>query len=528
MDIRMNTNDYQSEMNDDTDANATNETNDTDTLMSTSSEASSLHCPMDGEIFDKMPRFILPSMDGSPPKVLSFNELSNVFKNIRNMELAHEIALNTEFKLEPYEPPENTLEKRIKDNLHKAFWDSLRNELNETPPRCDCAIRLLGDIKECFAQILSPTNKRALEHINEVLDETVIRQQAEKDVLNFRSYADFVIQIMAKSCAPARDEIVQNLLKITNVVDMFRGILETMALLKLDMANFLLDFSRNEIMANVVEYEKRKFNEYRKYYKFGFPATENWLNRNRPRDVNNVTGSNAYQAVSNAYMELMNWPDNIAFPEVLSIDKERILKLNLRAKRLCICAALISISSGIPIISQRPNNRTELSKQIEILIQNMNDEKNANTVMENIWEQIKVNINQYLQKEHQPVMDDAFENMLKTQIMQIVNKDAAVRQLMWKRLQTYFRLILRLKTGTPPPPPGFVDFKVELENYALALKRVIVYNHAVFSDYISQVLNKHQIENTEPVDKNQIEIVMHGGGDSKQKLLDNETAQAHQ
>lgn len=106
----------------------------------------------------------------------------------------------------------------------------------------------------------------------------------------------------------------------------------------------------------------------------GFPATENWLNRNRTRDANNVA-STADQTISNAYMELMDWPDNVEFPEILSIDKDRILKLGLRAKRLCICASLISISSAVPIISQRPYNRIELSKQFEILLQNMNDEK---------------------------------------------------------------------------------------------------------------------------------------------------------
>lgn len=45
-------------------------------------------------------------MDGSPPKVLTLDEVAHVVKNIENMELAHEIALNPEFKLQPYEPPD--------------------------------------------------------------------------------------------------------------------------------------------------------------------------------------------------------------------------------------------------------------------------------------------------------------------------------------------------------------------------------------------------------------------------------------
>lgn len=50
-------------------------------------------------------RFLLPSLDGSPPKVVTMDEVTSMFKNLRNMELAHEIALNPEFKLQPYEPP---------------------------------------------------------------------------------------------------------------------------------------------------------------------------------------------------------------------------------------------------------------------------------------------------------------------------------------------------------------------------------------------------------------------------------------
>lgn len=55
----------------------------------------------------RLARFVLPSMDGSPPKVMTLNEVTDVVKNIQNMELAHEIALNPEFKLHPYEHPEN-------------------------------------------------------------------------------------------------------------------------------------------------------------------------------------------------------------------------------------------------------------------------------------------------------------------------------------------------------------------------------------------------------------------------------------
>lgn len=210
--------------------------------------------------FRSGPRFLLPGTPNSPPKILSLDEVQDVVKNIKNMALAHEIAINTDFKLTPYEPEENTLEKIIKDTIHKAFWDILKTQIESDPPCFDHAIQLLADIKECFQSIFLQNNQKALNHINEILDADLIRQQAEKGVLDFKAHANFIIHIMSLSCAPIRDEKVAELKSNQNdVVATFRGILETLSLMKLDMANCLLELSRNDVIANSVEYEKQKF-----------------------------------------------------------------------------------------------------------------------------------------------------------------------------------------------------------------------------------------------------------------------------
>lgn len=41
-----------------------------------------------------------------------------------------------------------SLVKRVKDILHKAFWDCLEAELNEDPPEYDYAIKLLEEIRD--------------------------------------------------------------------------------------------------------------------------------------------------------------------------------------------------------------------------------------------------------------------------------------------------------------------------------------------------------------------------------------------
>lgn len=69
-------------------------------------------------------------------------------------------------------------------------------------------------------------NQKMLDRVNEILDLTVIQQQVDQGVLNFQSYADFVINTMAVSCAPVRDEHINKLREFTDVVETFRGILE--------------------------------------------------------------------------------------------------------------------------------------------------------------------------------------------------------------------------------------------------------------------------------------------------------------
>lgn len=41
-----------------------------------------------------------------------------------------------------------SFEKRVRDIVHKAFWDCLEAQLKENPPSYDHAIKLVGEIKE--------------------------------------------------------------------------------------------------------------------------------------------------------------------------------------------------------------------------------------------------------------------------------------------------------------------------------------------------------------------------------------------
>jgi len=53
------------------------------------------------------------------------------------------------------------LEKQVRDVVHKAFWDKLREELNQDPPLFSQALSLIKEVKEvhtCFTKLLDLIN----------------------------------------------------------------------------------------------------------------------------------------------------------------------------------------------------------------------------------------------------------------------------------------------------------------------------------------------------------------------------------
>ncbi|CDQ76710.1 unnamed protein product [Oncorhynchus mykiss] len=198
----------------------------------------------------------------SPPRFVSAEELMETAKGVTNMALAHEIVVNTDFQVKPSEPAEGSLEKRVKDIMHKAFWDVLEGQLSENPPSYNHAIKLLAEIKETLLSFLLPGHGRLRGRIEEVLDLSLIQQQAENGALDISKVVEFVIGMMGSLCAPSRDEEIRKLREITDLVPLLKAIFPVMDKMKLDMANFAVSSIRPHLLQQSVEYERKKFQEF--------------------------------------------------------------------------------------------------------------------------------------------------------------------------------------------------------------------------------------------------------------------------
>lgn len=108
--------------------------------------------------------------------------------------------------------------------------------------------------------------------------------------------------------------------------------------------------------------------------------------------------------------------------------------------------------------------------------------------IESIWLQVKSVIVSHLEKKNQE-LDSESENTLKQQITMLAKKESPVRQLMWKRLVAYVRLV---KTGKllPPAPPGYAELNDDLQSLASTFKRITVYNYSVFGEHCEKLLDQ--------------------------------------
>jgi len=187
----------------------------------------------------------------SLPKIVSFEEITLAASGVSNMSLAHEIAMDGDFRF--HQP-----ELKVKDVMQRAFWDALQSKLSEPLPDYGNALLLLQEVKETWIEILPPRHHHIRSHLEDVLDLELIEQKAVHVAMDYHYYADFVISSLVRLYSPARDENITQLQQLTQVVPLYIEIVATPDLMQMDMANSHFQICP-DLQQQVMEYERSRF-----------------------------------------------------------------------------------------------------------------------------------------------------------------------------------------------------------------------------------------------------------------------------
>ncbi|PWA24786.1 hypothetical protein CCH79_00010115 [Gambusia affinis] len=300
------------------------------------------------------------TLQASSPRLVSVEELMETAKGVTNMALAHEIMVNKDFQVKPTELPEGSLEHKVKEIMHKVFWDRLEAQLNEDPPSYEHAIKLLGEIKETLLSFLLPGHGRLCSRIEEVLDLPLIQQQAENGALNIGQLSQFVVEMMGSLCAPCRDKDVKKLKQITEIVPLLnvhvlpplRAIFSVLDLMKVDMANFALKSIKPHLMQLSVEYERNKFQEFLEKQPNALDYTKKWLEETVKslRETDSCASASSDPPLhplnvhNHAYIRLLRWDHaSDPFPETVLMDQVRFLEMQQEAEWLVLLSSVLLI-----------------------------------------------------------------------------------------------------------------------------------------------------------------------------------------
>ncbi|CAH8631751.1 unnamed protein product [Schistosoma rodhaini] len=356
------------------------------------SESPRFSIAMEMNRHDKDKDTLLPP---SPPKFVSMNQLAEAAKAFYNMSLAHEITVDSEFRLEKYEPQEKSLEYCIKETMHRAFWDILRSSLDCDPPDYEPALRLLEEVKQSLQGLVLPNQTRLKTLIENLLDMDIAKSQLEETGhLSLEFYKNEVINLMKQFCAPIRDQEIEDLRKINDPIDAFKNVFVVLDKMHMDLANFTIKQMRPYIRQQAVTYERTKFATFleaqQKLGIDGLAHTRDWIkqahddilhvshqsinheclnnsnnistnNKNTPVDLKRTsddcptTSNDTIPLTPNnilreAYLKLLTWPRDRDWPETMLMDQYRLIDLgnqliiivNLTSLVLVVCNYIAS------------------------------------------------------------------------------------------------------------------------------------------------------------------------------------------
>ncbi|KAM6159294.1 T-complex protein 11-like protein 1 [Rhynchocyon petersi] len=449
----------------------------------------------------------------SPPRFVTAEELLETAKGVTNMALAHEIVINGDFQIKPVELPENSLKKRVKEIVHKAFWDCLSAQLNEDPPTYDHAIKLVGEIKETLLSFLLPGHTKLRNQITEVLDLDLIKQEAENGALDISKVVEFITNMMGTLCAPARDEEVKKLQDIKEIVPLFRAIFSVLDLMKVDMANFAITSIRPHLMQQSIEYERKKFQEILEKQPNSLDFTTQWLEealddlmnqkyKNSLPATEGATSSEASTlpspvAVQNlAYLKLLKWDHfRRPFPETVLMDQSRFQELQLQLAQLTILGPvlLVTFSMASPGIFSQADFAEKLKMIVKILLTDMHlPSFHLKDALTDIGEKVFVEVSSCLSLYGFSPFTTEKEMVLKGQIQAVASPDNPIRRIMDSRILTFLETYLDSGPQKPFPavPGGLGPVQEELEEVAVKFVRLVNYNKMVFSPYYDAILSK--------------------------------------
>uniref|UniRef100_A0A3P9PBR9 T-complex 11 n=1 Tax=Poecilia reticulata TaxID=8081 RepID=A0A3P9PBR9_POERE len=442
---------------------------------------------------------------GSPPTA-SLSSLMELENCVSNLSLAHEIVVNGDFCIKPKSPPTDSLEGRVTDIIHQAFWDSLQEQLSSDPPNYSQAVILLQEVKTMLGSLLLPGHIRLRSQLDEVLDMELIQQQVQHGALDLHRLAGFVINMMASLCAPVRDPEVRALRDLKEPVELLRGIFRVLGLMKSDMVNFTIQSLRPHLLQQAVQYERAKFQQILDKQPASLDNTAAWLVAAASEEAAALPAHcdspgpdsralpSATAILNRAYMHLLHWdPHGQKYPESMLMDRSRLDALSQQLQMLVLEASVLLLTAtqcrGVAFSLQGFVGKL---KQTITALFCFSREADLKRVLLELGEAVLQQVKEALSTQGGGEFPQESQDLLRGQISDLWKNNNPVRSLIGERVRGFLLAMLQGGSAKRRPelqfPLGLVSS--ELAELGTAFGRIVHFNRTVFGPFYAPILRK--------------------------------------
>ncbi|XP_074536524.1 T-complex protein 11-like protein 2 [Halichoeres trimaculatus] len=447
----------------------------------------------------------LDSPTGSPPTA-SLSSLMEVQNCVSNLSLAHEIVVNRDFSFKPRSPPTDSLEGRVTEIVHRAFWDILQEELRSDPPNYSHAVVLLHEVKTMLQSLLLPTHVRLRSQLDEVLDMDLIRQEVDHSALDLHRLSGYIINTMASLCAPVRDPEVRALRELQDPVELLREIFRVLGLMKTDMLNFTIQSLRPHLLQQAVQYERTKFQQILDQNPASLDFTSAWLEAAASEEAvrsqsdspsPDSRGPVSPAAVLNrAYMRLLRWdPQDQKYPETALMDRARLDALGQQLKTLVLEASVLLLTStqcGGSVFSLQ-GFVGKLRHAIAALLEGSHTrETDLKAALLGIGDVVLQQVTEAVSSQGGAALPQESLDLLRGQISELWKNNHPVRTLIGERVQGFLQAMLQGGPAkrSPELPAPLRLVSAELAELGTAFGRIVHFNRTVFGPFYAPILRR--------------------------------------
>ncbi|XP_052020265.1 T-complex protein 11 homolog isoform X2 [Apodemus sylvaticus] len=374
------------------------------------------------------------------------------------MERVHD-ASKLDCHVEERKLSSSSLEGKGKDSMPSDFWDHLKEQLSAVPPDFSCALELLKEIKEILLSLLLPRQSRLRNEIEEALDMSFLRQQADRGDLNVSYLSKYILNMMVLLCAPVRDEAVQRLESISDPVRLLRGIFQVLGQMKMDMVNYTIQSLQPQLQEHSIQFERAQFQERLNKEPSLLNHTTKWLTQAAtqliapsascsdtldsssagpsPSDVAVPEPLSPAMVLSQGFLNLLTWdPENEEFPETLVADRTRLQELESQQNQLTILASVLLVASSFSgsVLFSSPQFVDKLKRITKSLVEDFNSRPEE--VMQTVSEQVTQEIHQSLKTMGLAALSSENTVSLVGQLQNIAKKENCVRSVIAQTLTT--------------------------------------------------------------------------------------------